>query len=367
MLSNIALAMAALAHLGLTSAEVFMIEAIGFAGAGWSVSGNGCNTPRSSSVQCEPVEYEDINAQVGDILVFTYQQFHNVFQHETAAKAEACDFNGGTLVGRENVGSVYDRDLRITGFQYKLTEAGDFGFSCARSGNNPAWKTIGQHCNHGQRVTVHVAPPGAFMEIDWIIKPYDDMTAVVGDTINFKYNSYHDVYLHPSGSCDRAGAVLIGDNADGDGARHQRIHQTTSNVSNCNYISALTPRASLAAVTRGGVSHQFTEPGSYTFACQMGSHCDSGQIVTVVVTAGGSCTGDVTGDGVVGVGDVLQVLSAFGSSSFTTEDINGDGVVNVGDILATLGAFGSSCAERCSRGDDCGGQVHCIASPPPDL
>ena len=100
----------------------------------------------------------------------------------------------------------------------------------------------------------------------------------------------------------------------------------------------------------------------------MASHCDSGQIVTVVVTAaGGSCTGDVTGDGVVGVGDVLQVLSAFGSSSFTTEDINGDGVVNVGDILATIGAFGSSCAERCSRGDDCGGQVHCIASPPPDL
>lgn len=336
MLSNIALAMAALAHLGLTSAEVFMIEAIGFAGAGWSVSGNGCNTPRSSSVQCEPVEYEDINAQVGDILVFTYQQFHNVFQHETAAKAEACDFNGGTLVGRENVGSVYDRDLRITGFQYKLTEAGDFGFSCARSGNNPAWKTIGQHCNHGQRVTVHVAPPGAVMEIDWIIKPYDDMTAVVGDTINFKYNSYHDVHLHPSGSCDRAGAVLIGDNADGD-------------------------------ATRGGVSHQFTEPGSYTFACQMGSHCDSGQIVTVVVTAGGSCTGDVTGDGVVGVGDVLQVLSAFGSSSFTTEDINGDGVVNVGDILATLGAFGSSCAERCSRGDDCGGQAwtDCGSACPP--
>lgn len=75
----------------------------------------------------------------------------------------------------------------------------------------------------------------------------------------------------------------------------------------------------------------------------MASHCDSGQIVTVVVTAGESCTGDVTGDGVVGVGDILQVLSAFGSSSFTTEDINGDGVVNVGDILAALGAFGSSC------------------------
>jgi hypothetical protein len=43
--------------------------------------------------------------------------------------------------------------------------------------------------------------------------------------------------------------------------------------------------------------YTFTEAGTFTFACQEGSHCSDGQIVTVVVAAAEPETGDQTGDG----------------------------------------------------------------------
>jgi len=52
-----------------------------------------------------------------------------------------------------------------------------------------------------------------------------------------------------------------------------------------------------------------------------------------------SCDGDLDGDGIVGVDDVLAVLSAFGGSD-ASGDANGDGQVNVDDILLVVGAWG---------------------------
>jgi hypothetical protein len=52
------------------------------------------------------------------------------------------------------------------------------------------------------------------------------------------------------------------------------------------------------------------------------------------------CTGDVNGDGVVSVDDVLSTISAWGNCQGCDEDSNGDGVVGVDDVLIILSAWG---------------------------
>jgi len=56
-----------------------------------------------------------------------------------------------------------------------------------------------------------------------------------------------------------------------------------------------------------------------------------------------TCPGDMDGDLVVSVSDVLDVLSEFGCASACTMDVNGDGATNVTDILLVLSAFGTTC------------------------
>ena len=56
-----------------------------------------------------------------------------------------------------------------------------------------------------------------------------------------------------------------------------------------------------------------------------------------------TCPGDMDGDGVVTVSDVLDVLSEFGCVEGCVMDINGDGSTNVTDVLAVLSAFGTAC------------------------
>ena len=56
-----------------------------------------------------------------------------------------------------------------------------------------------------------------------------------------------------------------------------------------------------------------------------------------------TCTGDINGDGVISVADVLLVLSEFGCLSSCTADVDGNTYINVADILLLLAAFGTSC------------------------
>lgn len=52
------------------------------------------------------------------------------------------------------------------------------------------------------------------------------------------------------------------------------------------------------------------------------------------------CPGDINGDGVVNVADLLLVLGAWGPNPGHPADFNGDGVVGVIDLLVLLGAWG---------------------------
>ena len=54
-----------------------------------------------------------------------------------------------------------------------------------------------------------------------------------------------------------------------------------------------------------------------------------------------SCFGDVNGDAVVDVNDVMEIILAWGSTNSPDADLNGDGVVEVNDIVILIGAWGS--------------------------
>jgi hypothetical protein len=52
-----------------------------------------------------------------------------------------------------------------------------------------------------------------------------------------------------------------------------------------------------------------------------------------------SCPGDIDGDGIVAVSDLLAILAAWGGAD-PDADLNDDGVVDVSDLLVLLGAWG---------------------------
>jgi endo-1,3(4)-beta-glucanase len=60
-------------------------------------------------------------------------------------------------------------------------------------------------------------------------------------------------------------------------------------------------------------------------------------------TPDNSCPADVDGNGVVGIGDISEVMGRFGENCDCPEDIDGNGVVGMGDLTEIYGAFGTSC------------------------
>ena len=54
-----------------------------------------------------------------------------------------------------------------------------------------------------------------------------------------------------------------------------------------------------------------------------------------------TCLGDIDGDNMLGVGDILAIIAAWGPCSDCLADIDGDGVVNVTEILYIVGNWGS--------------------------
>jgi hypothetical protein len=52
------------------------------------------------------------------------------------------------------------------------------------------------------------------------------------------------------------------------------------------------------------------------------------------------CNGDVDGDGVVNVSDILAIIGEWGSCQGCDSDLNDDGLVNVSDVLLVLDGWG---------------------------
>jgi hypothetical protein len=50
--------------------------------------------------------------------------------------------------------------------------------------------------------------------------------------------------------------------------------------------------------------------------------------------------GDIDGDCLVGVTDLLQLLAAWGDCAACPEDLDADGMVGVSDLLLVLGSWG---------------------------
>ena len=82
-------------------------------------------------------------------------------------------------------------------------------------------------------------------------------------------------------------------------------------------------------------------PGSVA-SLLLSAAAESATVTTIValqMSAFGEAAlqGDVNGDGVVGVNDILAVISAWGECDGCSEDLNNDGYVNVNDLLEVIG------------------------------
>eukprot|EP00554_Chaetoceros_debilis_P016152 CAMPEP_0194125120 /NCGR_PEP_ID=MMETSP0150-20130528/59298_1 /TAXON_ID=122233 /ORGANISM="Chaetoceros debilis, Strain MM31A-1" /LENGTH=303 /DNA_ID=CAMNT_0038818913 /DNA_START=62 /DNA_END=973 /DNA_ORIENTATION=- len=103
----------------------------------------------------------------------------------------------------------------------------------------------------------NVSVAASTISVDWFIPNenddgYEDRNVQVGDTINFTWagNLPHNVYIHPSQECSQDGAIVVG---------------ATSSNGDSSY------------------TFQSSDVGKMTFACDVGSHCERGQILTVTV------------------------------------------------------------------------------------
>ena len=56
-----------------------------------------------------------------------------------------------------------------------------------------------------------------------------------------------------------------------------------------------------------------------------------------------SCPGDLNGNYLIDVSDLLGMLSEFGCSSNCNDDLDGDGTIGIGDLLILLGGLGLPC------------------------
>ena len=68
------------------------------------------------------------------------------------------------------------------------------------------------------------------------------------------------------------------------------------------------------------------------------------QTFSIGTTGGVQIVGDINGDGVVNIQDLVLVANAFGQTGQQTADVNGDGVVNIADLVKVAGAIGGDAA-----------------------
>jgi len=182
------------------------------------------NIPSGSSLP-------DMDVMVGDTVGFEWSFTHNVYKHP----AGDCGLPGRLFVGN------------VSPATYTFTEEdatnGEVVFAC----------DVGNHCENGQIMKFNVRsllPRN--MNVDWNIpsgSSLPDMNAKVGDTVMFEWSFTHNVYKHPAGDCELPGRLFVGN--------------------------------------KSPTTYTFTEEdatnGEVVFACDVGNHCENGQIMTFSV------------------------------------------------------------------------------------
>ncbi len=90
-----------------------------------------------------------------------------------------------------------------------------------------------------------------------------------------------------------------------------------------------------------GGAPTINDAGDIAFQCAL-TPPDNNQIEwgSGIYIARANRLGDVNGDGVVNVTDLLEVIGAWGACPGCPADLNGDGVVNVTDLLLVIGNWG---------------------------
>ena len=68
------------------------------------------------------------------------------------------------------------------------------------------------------------------------------------------------------------------------------------------------------------------------------------QTFSIGTTGGVQVVGDINGDGVVNIQDLVLVANAFGQTGQQAADVNGDGIVNIQDLVKVAGAIGGDAA-----------------------
>lgn len=91
------------------------------------------------------------------------------------------------------------------------------------------------------------------VDVTWVIpstgQPFPPINATVGTSIVFTWSNTHNVFIHPTGDCTEMGAISVG------------------STSPATYT-----------LTEADI-------GVLTFACDVGMHCENGQIINVTVKA----------------------------------------------------------------------------------
>ncbi len=73
---------------------------------------------------------------------------------------------------------------------------------------------------------------------------------------------------------------------------------------------------------------------------------DDAELGAVPCWFGGTCFGDINGDGVIDLGDLAQMLAHYGEpngQTYEDGDLDADGDVDLADLAALLAVYGTSC------------------------
>eukprot|EP01004_Peranema_trichophorum_P004935 NODE_3822_length_1279_cov_46.160900_g3347_i0.p1 GENE.NODE_3822_length_1279_cov_46.160900_g3347_i0~~NODE_3822_length_1279_cov_46.160900_g3347_i0.p1 ORF type:complete len:401 (-),score=41.34 NODE_3822_length_1279_cov_46.160900_g3347_i0:77-1237(-) len=201
------------------------------------------------------VPYADINAKVGDVIVFVFRPVvHNVARFKNKTVYDQC-----TVLDNSTFEVLSQPPSSATPYTYNFTvdREGDHYIAC----------TFANHCEIGMKVTIHangtaVVPVRRVLNYQgpyWTVFGYPNMTIQQGDTLRFL-----SVYIH--------NLVIYKNAAD----------YISCNTDNTTFQEILDWDGTAKTVAK---EYKFDVPGVYYLACteENGVHCNFGQKFVLTV------------------------------------------------------------------------------------